>query len=268
MHLPYNRPVLNETRTRVIEGYGVLQPCISVSHRSALRSRFASLYSADPGIDPYTFAVSDPYQDGLGQGIFTGKGIFDVDTFAQILCERIPENRVLSHDLLEGGFLRTGLLSDVELVDEYPSTFSSYQKRLHRWVRGDWQLIPWLLRHVHDRRGRLLPVDLPLLVRWQMVDNLRHSLLLPVQLAVLLLGLTVCQVHPGMGSFGTGHPGLASDPSVGCDTALFLRPRNLVALTGQVLVTIITWPFQSVLLLDAIMRTAACLYPGVTCWSG
>ena len=91
MHLPYNRPVLNEAKTCVIEGYGVLQPCISISHRSALRSRFASLYSADPGIDPYTFAVSDPYQDGLGQGIFTGKGIFDVDTFAQILCERIPK---------------------------------------------------------------------------------------------------------------------------------------------------------------------------------
>ncbi|MGI6513148.1 MAG: GH36-type glycosyl hydrolase domain-containing protein [Syntrophomonadales bacterium] len=256
MHLPYNRPVLNEAKTCVIEGYGVLQPCISISHRSALRSRFASLYSADPGIDPYTFAVSDPYQDGLGQGIFTGKGIFDVDTFAQILCERIPENRVLSHDLLEGGFLRTGLLSDVELIDEYPSTFSSYQKRLHRWVRGDWQLIPWLFRHVHDRRGQLLPVDLPLLVRWQMFDNLRHSLLLPVQLAVLLLGLTVLPGSPGgWAALVLATLSLPLIRQLGAIRRVLLRPRNLVALTGQVLVAIITWPFQSVLLLDAIIRT-------------
>ena len=96
------------TKTRVIEGYGVLQPRIGMSHEAATKSRFAALWSGDPGFDPYAFAVSDPYQDGLGQGIFTGKGIFDVDVFYQVLCERIPENRVLSHDLLEGGFLRAG----------------------------------------------------------------------------------------------------------------------------------------------------------------
>jgi len=256
MHLPYNRPRLNQSRTRVIEGYGVMQPCINISHRSALRSRFASLFSADPGIDPYTFAVSDPYQDGLGQGIFTGKGIFDVDTFAEILCERIPENRVLSHDLLEGGFLRAGLLSDVELIDEYPSTFSSYQKRLHRWVRGDWQLLPWMLGHVHDRRGRLLPVDLSPLVRWQMFDNLRHSLLLPVQLVVLLLGLTVLPGLPGRWlAFILATLSLPLIRQLGNIRRMVLRPRNLVAVIGQVLVAIITWPFQSILLLDAITRT-------------
>lgn len=256
MHLPYNRPVLNKTRSRVIEGYGVLQPCISISHRSALRSRFASLYSADPGIDPYTFAVSDPYQDGLGQGIFTGKGIFDVDTFADLLCERIPENRVLSHDLLEGGFMRAGLLSDVELIDEYPSAFSSYQKRLHRWIRGDWQLIPWMLRKVQDRRGRLLPVDLSLLVRWQMFDNLRHSLLLPVQLAVLLLGMTVLPGSPGRWiAFILATISLPLIRQLGAIRRMILRPRSLMAAIGQILVTIITLPFQSVLLADAIVRT-------------
>ncbi|MGE5543365.1 MAG: glucoamylase family protein, partial [Bacillota bacterium] len=256
MHLPYNRPVLNKSRTRVIEGYGVMQPCISISHKSALRSRFASLYSADPGIDPYTFAVSDPYQDGLGQGIFTGKGIFDVDAFAEILCERIPENRVLSHDLLEGGFLRAGLLSDIELIDEYPSTFSSYHKRLHRWVRGDWQLIPWMFSQVHDRRGRPLPVDLSPLVRWQMFDNLRHSLLLPVQLAVLLLGLTVLPGLPGRWAviiFAT--LSLPLIRQLGAIRRMILRPRSLVAVAGQIMVTIITWPFQSILLVDAILRT-------------
>lgn len=96
LHLPYNQPRLNRSRTRVVEGYGVLQPRIGISHESSLRSRLAYLWSGDPGIDPYAFAVSDPYQDGLGQGIFTGKGIFDVSAFAQVLCERIPENRVLS----------------------------------------------------------------------------------------------------------------------------------------------------------------------------
>src|SRR5436853_170328 len=144
LHLPYNRPRLNKSRTRVVEGYGVLQPRIGISHASAMRSRLASLWSGEPGVDPYAFAISDPYQDALGEGIFTGKGIFDIDTFAEVLCDRIPDNRVLSHDLLEGGFLRSGLLSDIELIDGHPATFSSYQQRLHRWVRGDWQLLCWL----------------------------------------------------------------------------------------------------------------------------
>ena len=176
MHLPYNRPRLNDTRTRVVEGYGVLQPRIGVSHESAMRSRLAYFWS-NPGLDPYAFAASDPYQDALEQGIFTGKGIFDVDVFAELLGERIPENTVLSHDLLEGGFLRTGLLSDIELIDDHPSTYMSYQKRMHRWVRGDWQLLCWLFTSVCDRRGVLRPIDLSFLTRWQMIDNLRRSLL-------------------------------------------------------------------------------------------
>ena len=256
MHLPYNRPQLNSTRTRVIAGYGVLQPRVGISHSAALRSRFAYLWSAEPGIDPYVFAASDPYQDGLGQGIFTGKGIFDVDAFAAVLCERIPENRVLSHDLLEGGFLRAGLLSDIELIDEHPFTFSAYQMRTHRWVRGDWQLIPWLFRHVRDRRGTPLPVDLSSLSRWQMIDNLRRSLLPPAQFAILLLGLTIL-------------PGSSGRWLTLVFTTLFLpllrqlaairwtiwRPRSLLRTAGQVLVNVMTLPFQSVLLLDAIIRT-------------
>ncbi|SHF11073.1 Putative glucoamylase [Desulforamulus putei DSM 12395] len=256
LHLPYNRPRLNPAGTRVIEGYGVLQPRIGISHGAALRSRFAYLWSADPGIDPYAFAVSDPYQDGLGQGIFTGKGIFDVGSFARILCERIPENRVLSHDLLEGGFLRTGLLTDIELIDEHPSTFSAYQKRMHRWVRGDWQLLPWLLRRVPDRRGRLLPVDLSPLSRWQMIDNLRRSLLPPVLFAVLLLGLTVLPGSPGRWFavvFATLFLPLLRQLAALRRT--IWRPRSILATVGQVLVTLMTLPFQSVLLLDAIART-------------
>lgn len=256
LHLPYNRPRLNRTGTRVIEGYGVLQPRIGISHGAAFRSRFAYLWSADPGIDPYTFAASDPYQDGLGQGVFTGKGIFDVDSFAQVLCKRIPENRVLSHDLLEGGFLRAGLLSDIELIDGHPSTFSAYQKRMHRWVRGDWQLLPWLFYRVRDRRGKLLPVDLSPLSRWQMFDNLRRSLLLPAQFTILLLGLTVLPGSPERWlAFVLATLFLPLIRQLVAIRRAVWRPRSLLATVGQVLVTIMTLPFQSVLLLDAITRT-------------
>jgi cyclic beta-1,2-glucan synthetase len=256
MHLPYNRPRLNTKRTRVIEGYGILQPRIGISHESALHSRLSYLWSADPGVDPYAFAVSDPYQDALGQGIFTGKGIFDVDVFAQVLCERIPENRVLSHDLLEGGFLRTGLLSDIELVDSHPATFSAHQKRLHRWVRGDWQLLPWLFFRVLNRRGTLLSVDLSALTRWQMIDNLRRSLLPPALLVALLAGFALL-------------PGSYGRLLVTVFATLFLPvirqlitirrtiwlPRSFLATVGQVLLTILTLPYQSILLSDAIIRT-------------
>lgn len=256
LHLPYNRPRLNHERTRVVEGYGVLQPRIGISHRAALRSRFAYLWSSNPGIDPYAFAASDPYQDGLGQGIFTGKGIFDVDTFAEVLCERIPENRVLSHDLLEGGFLRAGLLSDIELIDEHPSTFSAYQKRMHRWVRGDWQLLIWLFHHVRDRRGKYLTVDLSPLTRWQIIDNMRRSLLLPALFATLLLGLTVLPGSPGRWlAFVLATLFLPLFRQLTAVRWTFWHPRSLLATAGQILVTIVTLPFQSVLLLDAIIRT-------------
>ncbi|HEX3014809.1 MAG TPA: glycosyl transferase family 36, partial [Desulfobacteria bacterium] len=255
MHLPYNRPRLNRTKTRVIEGYGVLQPHIGISHGASLRSRFANLWSADPGIDPYAFAISDPYQDGLGQGIFTGKGIFDVAVFAKVLGERIPENRVLSHDLLEGGFLRAGLLSDIELIDEHPATFSTYQKRMHRWVRGDWQLLPWLFHRVRDRKGMLRPVDLSSFTRWQMVDNLRRSLL-PLGLLAILFGMSVLPGSPGRWLVVVlSTLFLPLFRQLAAIRRTVWRPKSLLATAGQVLVTIITLPYQSVLLLDAIFRT-------------
>ena len=161
-----------------------------------MRSRLAYFWS-NPGLDPYAFAASDPYQDALEQGIFTGKGIFDVDVFAELLGERIPENTVLSHDLLEGGFLRTRLLSDIELIDDHPSTFMSYQKRMHRWVRGDWQLLCWLFTSVCDRRGSVETVDLSFLTRWQMIDNLRRSLLPIAYFMLLTLAFTSLPGSPG-----------------------------------------------------------------------
>ncbi|GGF95066.1 glycosyl transferase [Paenibacillus abyssi] len=256
LHLPYNHPRLNDTKTRVVEGYGVLQPRIGMSHESALRSRLAYLWSSDPGVDPYAFAVSDPYQDGVGQGIFTGKGIFDVDTFHQVLCDRIPDNRVLSHDLLEGGFLRAGLLSDIELIDGHPATFSAYQKRLHRWVRGDWQLLLWLLPRVEDRRGARAPVDLTPLSRWQIIDNMRRSLLPPVLFAIALLAMIGLPGSPGVWLTLV----LATLLLPVIRQLISLRqviryPKSLLVTLGQAAVTLITLPFQCVLLISAIFTT-------------
>lgn len=256
LHYPYNQPRLNDKGTRVIEGYGVLQPRVAISHDATTKSNLAHLWSSDPGIDPYAFAVSDAYQDNFGQGIFTGKGIFDLNAFYEVLCDRIPENRVLSHDLLEGGFLRAGLLSDIELIDDHPAVFSSYQKRLHRWVRGDWQLLLWLLPKARNRNGELTPVDLSVLTRWQIIDNLRRSLLSPSLYFMMLLALTVL---PGsafkwilIAAATLFIPVFRSLLSV---RTFFQNMKGFLYTLGQVLVLFITLPFQTVLLLDAIVRT-------------
>lgn len=254
MHLPYNRPRLNRTGTRVTEGYGVLQPRIGISHTAAARSRLSSLWAGEPGIDPYAFAISDPYQDTFGQGIFTGKGIFDVDAFARVLCDRIPEDRVLSHDLLEGGFLRAALLADIELIDDQPAKFISFQKRLHRWVRGDWQLLMWLFPRASDRHGEARPVDLSALTRWQMLDNLRRSLMPLALYALLLLAFA-------------GLPGIAARWLVFAGVTLLLpvlrhvcddwrctlfQPKRLAGSASHALIAFLTLPFQCAMLADAI----------------
>lgn len=256
LHLPYNRPRLNERGTRVVEGYGVLQPRIGITHEAAMRSRLAYLFAADPGCDPYAFAVSDPYQDGLGEGLFTGKGIFDIDVFHQVLCDRIPNNRVLSHDLLEGGFLRTGYMSDLELIDDHPAKLVAWQKRLHRWVRGDWQLLPWLFRRCRNRRGELVPVDLSLLTRWQMLDNLRRSLLLPGLLTLSLLALLVLPGAPqrwlALAAATLLLPVVRQLVSV---RSLLRDPRSLLPPLGHAALTLATAPYQAVIQLDAIGKT-------------
>ena len=196
MHLPYNRPRLNNSGTRVVEGYGVLQPRIGMTYESAQKSRLTSLWAIEGGHDPYAFAVSDPYQDAIGQGIFTGKGIFDIDAFHVVLGNKFPENRVLSHDLLEGGFLRAGCLTDIELIDDHPPTFLSHQKRLHRWTRGDWQLLPWLKSRTRNSAGEVVRTDLSIVTRWQMIDNLRRHLLQPALMMILLLAIPVLPGSP------------------------------------------------------------------------
>ena len=156
---PLNRPVYDAALRRVVEGYGILQPCVAISLPGASRSRYARLHSGEPGIDPYTRVVSNVYHDVFGEGTFIGKGIYDVDAFEQALGGRLPENRILSHDLLEGCYARAGLLSDVSLYEDTPARYSADVSRRHRWIRGDWQLAGWLWRSVPSmQRAQLAPL--------------------------------------------------------------------------------------------------------------
>ncbi|MEQ1832909.1 MAG: glucoamylase family protein [Candidatus Eisenbacteria bacterium] len=181
---PLQRPQFDPVLRRVVHGYGILQPRISVTMASAAGSLFARAYAGHTGIDPYTTAVSDTYQDLFGEGSFTGKGLYDVDAFMAALDGRVSENAMLSHDLFEGLFARCALVSDVELVDDFPSSVLTHARRQHRWVRGDWQILCYLLPLVPTRHG-LVRSRLPLISRWKILDNLRRSLLAPALLALL-----------------------------------------------------------------------------------
>ncbi len=187
---PLNRPVFDPRSGRVTEGYGILQPRVSVTTSSAAGSRFARIFAGHTGVDPYTTAVSDTYQDLFGEGSFTGKGLYDVDAFTAALEGRVPDNTLLSHDLFEGIHARTGLVTDVEVVDDYPSSVLSHARRQHRWTRGDWQILGWLLPLVPTRAG-LERNRLPLIARWKIFDNLRRTQLAPATVLLLLLGWTV-----------------------------------------------------------------------------
>ncbi|MGY3041777.1 cyclic beta-1,2-glucan synthetase [Rhodanobacter sp. TND4EL1] len=183
---PLNRAVYDPALRRVVSGYAILQPRVGISLPSTARSRYAQLYGSDAGIDPYTQMVSDVYQDVFGEGSFIGKGIYAVDAFERTLDGRFPENRILSHDLVEGCHARSGLLSDAQLFEAYPSRYSADVKRRHRWIRGDWQLLPWLLPWAPTARDGWRRNALTALSRWKILDNLRRSLV-PASLLVLLL---------------------------------------------------------------------------------
>ncbi|HYO80922.1 MAG TPA: glucoamylase family protein, partial [Bryobacteraceae bacterium] len=185
---PLHRAVVHPETKMVVDGYGILQPRVGISIDSASSSRLASLFSGQTGFDIYTHAVSDVYQDLFGEGSFVGKGIYDVDALRAALDHRFPENALLSHDLIEGAYARAGLVSDIELIDDYPSHFSAYSRRKHRWVRGDWQIMRWLLPRVPDNEGRIISNPISVISRWKILDNLRRSLFEPATLALLLAG--------------------------------------------------------------------------------
>jgi cyclic beta-1,2-glucan synthetase len=192
---PLNAPRFDARVGRVTEGYGILQPRVSVTMASAAGSLFARTYAGHTGVDPYTTAVSDVYQDLFNEGIYTGKGLYDVEAFVASLDGRVPENALLSHDLFEGLYARAALVTDIEVVDDYPSSVLAHARRQHRWVRGDWQILWWLFPFVPSSEG-LRRNRLPLMSRWKILDNLRRSLMAPATVAILLAGWTVLPGDP------------------------------------------------------------------------
>ncbi|HEX3859055.1 MAG TPA: glucoamylase family protein [Pseudolabrys sp.] len=183
---PLNRPRFDTGLGRVVDGHAILQPRVTPSLPIGREgSLFQRAFSGPNGLDPYALAISDVYQDLFGEGSYCGKGIYDVDVFESSLHGRIPENTVLSHDLLEGIFARAGLASDIEVVEEFPSRYSVSAARQHRWVRGDWQLLPWIFgfgRKTSDGFNAI-----PLMGRWKLLDNLRRSLSAPATLLAMLV---------------------------------------------------------------------------------
>lgn len=198
---PLNAAAIDPRTGMVVEGYGILQPRIGISISSAVRSRLAAIYSGETGFDIYTRAVSDVYQDLFGEGSFTGKGIYEVDVLREVLEHRFPENALLSHDLIEGAYARTALVNDIELIDDYPSHFSAYSRRKHRWMRGDWQTLRWLASRVPDRALRPASNPISLISRWKILDNLRRSLQEPSLVLLLVCGWFVL---PGRAAYWTG----------------------------------------------------------------
>jgi cyclic beta-1,2-glucan synthetase len=188
---PLNTPVMDEKKQVVKQGYGLLQPRINIDIESANATPFAQIFAGQGGIDIYTTAISDVYQDMFKEGIFTGKGIYDLKVFHSVLDKAIPANTVLSHDLIEGSYVRTGLLTDMEFFDGFPSKYNAHSLRLHRWVRGDWQLLPWLFGKVIDSEGSVIENPLSVISRWKIFDNLRRSLLAPAYLLLIAAVFTI-----------------------------------------------------------------------------
>ena len=187
---PLNAAVIDRKKGRVTEGYGILQPRLGITFESLNASLFAKIFGGETGIDPYTRAVSDLYQDVFGEGSFCGKGIYDVFAFEEVTSGVFPENLILSHDLIESGYLRSGIISDVVLYEKYPRGFVEDAYRRHRWIRGDWQISGWLFRNVRDEKNRLRRNPLSFLEQWKIFDNLRRSLIPAALLALLALGWT------------------------------------------------------------------------------
>ncbi|MHA4806716.1 GH36-type glycosyl hydrolase domain-containing protein [Flavitalea flava] len=263
---PLNRALYNEKEQRVTEGYGILQPRVDTSLTGSSRSRYARLHGNDLGIDPYTLASSDVYQDLFGEGSFIGKGIYEVDIFAKGLNGRFPENRILSHDLLEGCYLRSGLLSDVQLYEEYPSRYSADVKRRHRWIRGDWQIGTWFLPFVPNEKRHLRKNPLTGFSRWKIFDNLRRSMVAPSLILLLLLGWTI--LHDELFWTVSVILLIILPPLIITVWNILNKPKEISlqqhiedsidSITNylvQVAFTIICLPYEAFYTLDAIIRT-------------
>jgi cyclic beta-1,2-glucan synthetase len=264
---PLNHPRFDAHTNRVTRGYAILQPRVSVSLESAALSRFARVFSGNTGVDPYTTAASDVYQDLFGEGTFTGKGLYDVDAFERALAGRVPENALLSHDLFEGLYARAALVTDVEFLDDHPARYVTYAMRQHRWTRGDWQIARWLFPTVPDAQGRGVRNTLPLIARWKIFDNLRRSLVAPGIVLWLAFAWTLLPGSPLLWSLFV-LLALAFPVYAHLTTSMLLHPRGIPwtshfwsvwgdarTNTAQVALTLSFLAHQAYLMCDAVART-------------
>ena len=184
-----NIPILNEQEDLVVSGHAIIQPRVGIGLLESRNSVFTQIYAGEGGTDSYTNVISNLYQDNFDEGIFTGKGIYDLRVFSKVLNKEIKENTVLSHDLLEGSYLRCGLASDVVLMDGYPSNYMSFRTRLYRWIRGDYQILPWLKNRIEITNGEIKRNPLNLLSKYKIFSNIVRS---KQEIAVFMLILFIC----------------------------------------------------------------------------
>ncbi len=270
---PLNRPRFDPDVGRVVEGYALLQPRVTPTLPTDREgSLFQRIFSGPGGIDPYASAVSDVYQDLFGEGSYIGKGIYDVDAFEAALAGRVPENVLLSHDLFEGIFARAGLVTDIEFFDEFPPHYATATARQHRWARGDWQLLPWILGHVRDASGTRTRAPIPMIGRWKMLDNLRRTLFAPTAFLTLLTGWTLpfaspviwtsfvlaCIAIPSLLPVLTGL--IPRRRGISKRSHLRAVGTDLVLAVSQVGLTVTLLAHQAWLMTDAIVRTLFRVY--------
>jgi cyclic beta-1,2-glucan synthetase len=245
---PLNRATFDDTG-RVTSGYTIVQPRIEMSPSSSRQTLFARIFAGDIGFDIYTHAVSESYQDLFGAGIYVGKGIYDVDAFMRSVEGRVPENALASHDLFEGIHGRTALATDIVLFEQYPSQYAAYARRMHRWVRGDWQLVPWLFSRVPSADGQRFKSPLAAIDRWKILDNLRRSLTSPLLFLLLVSGLSWL---PGAPLYWTlGALAILLVPSF---PALLGSRRRRALNLGRCVLAIAFLPHEAAVVVDAIVR--------------
>ena len=260
---PLNRALVNRQNGRVERGYTLVQPRVEISPKAGIRSLFSRLFTGDTAIDIYSRAVSDVYQDLFGAGIFVGKGIYDVRAFHAVVDGRVPENRILSHDLFEGAHGRAALATDIVLYENFPASYPEYTRRLHRWIRGDWQLLAWLWPRVPGAGGTRLRNPISGIDRWKILDNLRRSLIAPGLLILALAGWFVLPgspwfwtamvvLAPGWQLFTDVVSGLARGRRVGASHGLLARLSDQ---TGRCLQAIVYLLHEALLSLHAITVT-------------
>jgi len=257
---PLNQPRFDASGNIMAGSYTIIQPRVSPTLPSTSVSIFSRLFADAVGVDPYTQAVSDVYQDLSGEGSYHGKGIYDVRAFSRVLSGLFPEAWVLSHDLIEGAHVRVGLASDIELYDEFPQGYQSYSSRAHRWIRGDWQIAGWIFPRVPQASGGRGANPLSLLSRWKILDNLRRSLLPATSLGLLVASWFISPRIGGIAALIVGmqllfHP--LAQPFTMATTRRglqFFSPSKLLHDLLRATADAALLPHQAAVALDAIAR--------------